>query len=293
MSQEVIQCEEVAVLAGGVACPKAGQTTAPTPEPATSRARIEANRANARKSTGPRTPEGKERVARNAVKHGLLCRQAVLESDDHEEFEEFQSALWLDLKPVGAMEEVLAERIVAGHWRLRRAIHLDRCLMDRDILDAIKLEQKHGAIPEGCDPWAEDHVPHPLTVGEVLRAPTGSGGAMERLRRYERTIQRDLAECLRQLTGLQKSRPERSNLEGPSQSPPIGFVSQGHLTEGDRNVACPEAGQATAPASPVPGPQSPVPDSGVGFVSQKAARVPDPRPPVPGPRSPLLPNRCV
>lgn len=33
--------------------------------------RIEANRRNARKSTGPRTTEGRARVSRNARKHGL------------------------------------------------------------------------------------------------------------------------------------------------------------------------------------------------------------------------------
>jgi hypothetical protein len=41
-------------------------------------AQIEANRANAQKSTGPRTPEGKEKAAQNALKHGLLAREAVV-----------------------------------------------------------------------------------------------------------------------------------------------------------------------------------------------------------------------
>ena len=38
----------------------------------------EANRRNADKSTGPRTPEGKETVSRNAIKHGLLSQRVVL-----------------------------------------------------------------------------------------------------------------------------------------------------------------------------------------------------------------------
>ena len=37
-----------------------------------------ANRLNAQKSTGPRTPEGKAVVSQNAVKHGLLAEQVVL-----------------------------------------------------------------------------------------------------------------------------------------------------------------------------------------------------------------------
>ena len=45
-----------------------------------SRARINVNRRNAAKSTGPRTPEGKERSCANALKHGL-CASVVVPED--------------------------------------------------------------------------------------------------------------------------------------------------------------------------------------------------------------------
>ncbi|MGB2610780.1 MAG: hypothetical protein WBC80_17530, partial [Isosphaeraceae bacterium] len=37
-------------------------------------AQIEANRRNAQRSTGPKTDEGKDRVRRNAFKHGMTAR---------------------------------------------------------------------------------------------------------------------------------------------------------------------------------------------------------------------------
>src|SRR5512141_884939 len=98
----------------------------------TTQSRIEANRRNAQHSTGPRTPEGKARVAHNAIKHGILGDQAVLPTENREQFEEFRDALVGDLCPLGAMEQVLAERIVAATWRLRRVLYHETCLQDRD-----------------------------------------------------------------------------------------------------------------------------------------------------------------
>ncbi|MBN1510032.1 MAG: hypothetical protein JW955_24515, partial [Sedimentisphaerales bacterium] len=87
-------------------------------------AQITANRANARKSTGPRTAEGKAIVAQNAIKHGLLARQHVIMGEDPEQFEQSRR-LWLEeFQPVGHAETKLVERIAALSWRLERAERL-------------------------------------------------------------------------------------------------------------------------------------------------------------------------
>ena len=84
-------------------------------------AQIQANRLNAQKSTGPRTPEGKAVAAQNAVKHGLLARTAVLHGEDWEEYTCFSEELLDELYPDGVLEQKLADRIVSLSWRLRRA----------------------------------------------------------------------------------------------------------------------------------------------------------------------------
>jgi hypothetical protein len=84
-------------------------------------AQIEANRANAQKSTGPRTLEGKTAIARNAVKHGLRARAAVLQGEDWEEYTCFREEMLEELYPDGMQEMELATRIVDLTWRLRRA----------------------------------------------------------------------------------------------------------------------------------------------------------------------------
>ncbi len=78
-------------------------------------------RTNAQKSTGPRTPEGKPKVAQNAVKYGLLARQAVITGEDGDEFDLYRDQMRAELAPVGPVELRLIERIVGLSWRLQRA----------------------------------------------------------------------------------------------------------------------------------------------------------------------------
>ena len=87
--------------------------------------RIRANRRNARKSTGPKTPEGKAAVSLNPLKHGLLSQQTLLPNEDEASLMQLSERLHSQLQPVGELESLLVERIVAAAWRLRRVLAVE------------------------------------------------------------------------------------------------------------------------------------------------------------------------
>lgn len=84
----------------------------------TSAARIEANRRNALKSSGPKTAEGKARSSRNAVKHGLT---AAVADDLDRSYQEFLKGWLEDARPVGAIESAMVERAAHAAWRLKKS----------------------------------------------------------------------------------------------------------------------------------------------------------------------------
>ena len=73
-------------------------------EYAISEKQLEANRANAQKSTGPRTAEGKRRSALNAVRHGLTAHVSIMSEPDREAAEAFIQPILEELAPVGPVE---------------------------------------------------------------------------------------------------------------------------------------------------------------------------------------------
>lgn len=95
----------------------------------TSLAKIEANRRNAQKSTGPKSIEGKEKSKMNALKHGLVAQATVIpvgeakESDS--EFTQLLDRVMAEFEPQGFIEEMLTERIAICYWRLRRAAYAE------------------------------------------------------------------------------------------------------------------------------------------------------------------------
>ena len=90
-----------------------------------SQAQINANRRNAEKSTGPKTPQGKLIVSKNAVKHGLLSPSGLLLGEDSEAFKQLYDALFLEFAPESAVEVSLVERIIWTIWRLQRVPRIE------------------------------------------------------------------------------------------------------------------------------------------------------------------------
>lgn len=97
----------------------------PNPLATVSERKLTANRENAKKSTGPKTPRGKALSRRNALKHGLLAKVLIpcfpLQGENQQELEDLLDDLMHDYKPCGAAEELEVERIAACRWRLMRA----------------------------------------------------------------------------------------------------------------------------------------------------------------------------
>jgi hypothetical protein len=91
--------------------------------------RIEANRRNALRSTGPKTERGKRTVAGNAIKHGFLAREVVITAGDGkeslEEFHDFVEQLCEDYEPIGVVEESLVQTIAMCWWRKARVIRAE------------------------------------------------------------------------------------------------------------------------------------------------------------------------
>src|SRR3954469_8139568 len=82
--------------------------------------RLAANRANAAKSTGPRSAAGKAAAAFNAIKHGVASRASLIRGEDPVELKELSDAMERDLRPRGALQRELVGRIVCICWKLRR-----------------------------------------------------------------------------------------------------------------------------------------------------------------------------
>ncbi len=99
-----------------------------------------ANRTNALKSTGPKTPTGKAMVALNSVAHGIYSVSPVIEEmESKRSWTGYRFAMWDGLAPVGMVEAILAERITLAAWRLRRVARYET--------EQIRLEQE-GAMEE-------------------------------------------------------------------------------------------------------------------------------------------------
>jgi hypothetical protein len=98
--------------------------------PMTSFRQIDANRRNARKSTGPITEEGKRRSRCNAIRHGLSAETVIGALEDAEDYKAFEAAIIADYDAQSAVERELVLRLASLLWRLRRTTTMETGLFE-------------------------------------------------------------------------------------------------------------------------------------------------------------------
>ncbi len=197
----------------------------------TTEAQINANRSNAQKSTGPRTAEGKAKVAQNAVRHGLRAQGVVSQGEDPGEFALFREEMLAELAPAGTMESLLAERIVGLSWRLLRAERLQTAAVgtlaeekkkwvwsEEDKQYVILQATKPGRIIPGSEAEA-------LAADQKLVKDFAEGGILDRLLVYEGRIEHHLYRTMAQL-----EKRQRLGREGGVSSSPCGVSGESGRT---------------------------------------------------------------
>ena len=164
----------------------------------TSKKQIAANRRNAQKSTGPKTPKGKAAVAQNAVKHGFTANSPILPNEDPAAYHAFKSQLTKELNPQGFTEKILADRIVDLSWRLKRSgrLHIDAY---RVFSENPRYKQSRGTDTD-------------IDCGKIAVGDFADARVFERLLVHERRIENSLFKTITELQRLQFIRTKYQSL---------------------------------------------------------------------------------
>jgi hypothetical protein len=140
------------------------------------------NRANAQKSTGPRTEAGKQRSSLNALRHGLTGQTIVLPTEDHSAYQRHSQSLLDECQPKGAIETQLVQSLIDSSWRMNRAAAVETNLLSLGITE---MEDRiHASHPE-----AEAALAMAMAFREHTRAFAQISIYGQRLaRQFERTL---------------------------------------------------------------------------------------------------------
>jgi len=171
-------------------------------------AQIAANRANAQKSTGPQTAEGKEKVAQNALKHGLFSQKNVVISENQVEYDMLEGEMLAELAPIGVMETMLATRIVSLMWRLKRAERMQNEAIDMQIRREINNHSHYltKSLLTGEPNKYPDESYDDIALGYIAVRDFPEMRILERLAMYERRFELSLYKTMAEFKKLQKDR---------------------------------------------------------------------------------------
>ncbi|MGD2095260.1 MAG: hypothetical protein PVH77_09670 [Phycisphaerales bacterium] len=169
----------------------------PSLDGAATQSKITTNSQNAKKSTGPRSSEGKSTVSQNALKHGLSARKTVISTESQADFDLYRDRILTELAPFTPMESMLAERIVSLSWRLKRAGRIQNEVIDamnEDHTNNPLAKLKKSFFPKNPDPDKTDSSASPidLALGRIAIRDFGGAKVLDRLLMYERRIEHSL-----------------------------------------------------------------------------------------------------
>ena len=181
----------------------------------TSFKQFEANRRNALKSTGPITPEGKERSRCNAVRHGLTAETVIGSLEDAEDYQAFEAAVIADYDADTAVQRELVLRLASILWRLRRSTAIESALFDamagerpspvssnRAAGKVIAISCSRAASANPSSTYAAENalaefVCAPEDVAKAFIRLTAHGTfPLDRLSRYEHTLWRQARQII-------------------------------------------------------------------------------------------------
>lgn len=181
---------------------------------------LAANRANAERSTGPRTPEGKARAAQNALKHGLAASSfsashyAVVRLEALEDLDQLKAALAATYQPVNSQELYAIERIALAQQSLVRAARLESGLFTTCL----------NHVLDSCDEPVVTLAPDLTADIEVTRAQnrnhllaegfhrlTRAGQAWPLFLRYQAQAERNYRRAIEEFGRLKALRLELPN----------------------------------------------------------------------------------
>jgi hypothetical protein len=156
------------------------------------------NKANAQKSTGPRTDAGKQRSKLNALRHGLTGQTIVLPTEDHSAYQRHSQSFLDEYLPKGATETQLVQSLLDTSWQLNRAAAVETNLFSLGITESEdRIRASH--------PEAETALAMALAYREHYRAFANIGIYRQRLaREFERTLV-----LLRQIQAERRENEER------------------------------------------------------------------------------------
>jgi hypothetical protein len=220
-----------------------------------------ASRANAQKSTGPRTTAGKAVSRFNALKHGIYAVHQIMFDETPEDLAELSAEYHELCNPADAKQRLLVDTLVANEWRLRRMRRVEAELWQTAY---------NAFIVENIDRTST------CTSGDAFA--TGSA-TFERLQRVvnccERVYHRALKELeRRQATvgqALSPANPEPAPTRQPEQSKPA--------PESSASVRHNSKTPASAGPQPAPAPPSTPDASAKPAETQPPASDPGPKPP--------------